>query len=216
MIEEGKITRMEVQKRNSDRVSVFLDGEFAFGLPKLLAAQLEVGRYLTEADVEALQQKGAVENARQRALGLISRRPRSEKELRQYFDRREVPEIVQEAVIEDLIQSKLVDDFAFAKNWVDNRTTFRPRGAMALKSELRQKGVSRMAIEEALVGFDEEQAAYKAGRKAVDRYLGLAWQDFRNRLGAYLGRRGFRFDIISSVVDRLWRQVARDESEALE
>lgn len=73
-----------------------------------------------------------------------------------------------------------------------------------------------MAIEEALVGFDESEAALKAGQKAVDRYRKLPWEDFRNRLSAYLGRRGFRFDIISSVVDRLWRQVARDESEGSE
>jgi regulatory protein len=207
---------MEVQKRNSDRVSVFLDGEFAFGLPKILAAQLEVGRYLSQEEVAGLQQKGAVEEARQRALGLISRRPRSEKELRQYFDRRQVPEPIQEAVIESLAQAELVDDFAFAKTWVENRTTFRPRGAMALKAELRQKGVSRMAIEEALVGFEEEEAALKAGQKAFSRYRDLAWQDFRKRMGAYLGRRGFRYDIISSVVDRLWRQVAKDESEGFE
>jgi regulatory protein len=109
-----------------------------------------------------------------------------------------------------------VDDFSFAKTWVENRSAFRPRGAMALKAELRQKGVSRMAIEEALVGFDENEAALKAGQKAVDRYGNLAWEDFRKRMGAYLGRRGFRFDIISSVVDRLWRQVAKDESEGFE
>lgn len=215
-IDEGKITRMEVQKRNSERVSVFLDGEFAFGIPKIVAAQLEVGRYLSQEDTAALQEKGAVENARQRALGLIARRPRSEQELRQYFDRRDVPSPIQEAVIADLIQAELVDDFAFAKTWVENRSAFRPRGAMALKAELRQKGVSQMAIEDALVGFEEEEAALKAGQKAVDRYRNLAWEDFQKRMGAYLGRRGFRFDIISSVVDRLWRQVAKGESEGFE
>jgi regulatory protein len=181
-----------------------------------LAAQLKVGSYLTAAEIEALQEKGAVEQARQRALRLISRRPRSEGELRKYFERRRVPQAIQDAVIEDLTQSELVDDLAFAKSWVENRNAFRPRGAMALKAELRQKGVSRIAIEEALVGFDEEAAAFKAGQKAVDRYRHLAWAEFRQKLGAYLGRRGFRFDIISSVVDRLWRENAKDESEGLE
>lgn len=195
---------------------MFLDGEFAFGLPKILAAQLEIGRYLTATEIEALLQEGAVEAARQRALGLIARRPRSEKELRQYFDRREVPTAIQDAVIERLAEAELVDDFAFAESWVENRTEFRPRGEMALKAELRQKGVSRMAIEDALVGFDEESAALKAGEKALSRYRDLERQDFRKRVGAYLGRRGFRFDIISSVVDRLWRQVAKDESEGVE
>jgi regulatory protein len=207
---------MEVQKHDADRVSVFLDGEFAFGLPKLLAAQLNVGSYLTAAEIEALQEKGAVEEARQRALRLISRRPRSEGELRKYFERRQVPQAIQDAVIEDLTRAELVDDFAFAKSWIENRSAFRPRGVMALKAELRQKGVSRIAIEEALVGFDEEAAAFKAGRKAVDRYRQLAWAEFRQKLGAYLGRRGFRFDIISSVVDRLWRENAKDESEGFE
>lgn len=216
MTSERQVTDLEPQKRRSDRVNVYLDGEFAFGLAGGLAAGIQVGDRLTGAQIEDLKRKDSVDEARRRAMRLIARRPRSEQELRRYFDRRQIPPSVQDAAIERLKDGEWIDDWAFAEAWVENRLAFRPRGAIALKSELRQKGVPREAIEDALVGFDEQAAALDAGRAALSRYTDLSWQDFRKRLGGYLGRRGFRYDMISSVVELLWEEITEPESEASE
>lgn len=213
---ERQVTDLQTQKRNRERVNIYLDGAFAFGLAGSLAVGLRVGDRLSDKEIGELKRKDSVEEARRRAMRLIARRPRSEQELRRYFERREIPSSVQEAAIEELKDGDWVDDWAFAEAWVENRMAFRPRGAYALKSELRQKGVPREAIEDALVGFDEERAAIKAGRAALDRYADLSWQDFRKRLGGYLGRRGFPFEMISSVVDLLWREITEPESEEIE
>ncbi|MGA9534162.1 MAG: RecX family transcriptional regulator [Anaerolineales bacterium] len=210
------MTRLVLQKKNKQRVNVHLDGEFAFGLAKVLAAQLHVGDHLDAETIVELRQKDSVEEARKRALRLIARRPRSEKELRRYFDRREIPPSVQDEALDRLRRAGLVDDRAFAETWVENRMAFRPRGALALRHELRQKGVNRGAIESALENFDEEHAALKAGRKAARRYQDLSWEAFRQRVGGYLGRRGFRYSMISSVVERVWGEITEDESEVSE
>jgi regulatory protein len=204
---------MVVQKRNQQRVNVHLDGEFAFGLAKVLAARLRVGDHLDSEVVDELRRKDSVEEARKRALRLLNRRPRSEQELRRYFDRHDIPPSVQDAALERLRQGGLVDDRSFAEVWVENRLAFRPRGALALRQELRKKGIDREAIEAALEGFDEAKAALKAGRKAARRYRHLSWESFRRRVSAYLGRRGFRYPLSSSVVERVWREIAGDESE---
>lgn len=205
---------MKVQANNKDRVNVYLDGEFGFGVGKVIAAQLQVGDHLTPEQVDALQQDDAVQEARNRALRLIGRRPRSEVELRRYFDRRDVPSAIQDAVIDSLAESGLVDDIAFAETWVENRTEFRPRGAFALRQELKQKGVDREAIEAALQDFDEEGAAIKAAHKAARRYTELSEQEFRRKVGAYLKRRGFPYRTISTAVDAAWREAAEgQESE---
>lgn len=211
---EGTITRLKVQAKNEDRVNVYLDGEFAFGMAKILAVGLQVGDRLSEAEIDQLQDKDAFEEARRRALRLIGRRPRSEQELRRYFKGRELPDALQTAVIDSLRQSGLVDDRAFAEKWVENRSEYRPRGAFALRQELKQKGVGRSEIEAALASFDEEEAAYKAGEEAARRYKDLSEREFRRKASGYLGRRGFPYGLISTVVDAMWQQIAaEDESE---
>jgi regulatory protein len=216
MTVEGEVTRLVLQKKNKRRVNVYLNGEFAFGLARVLAAQLHVGDQLDAAAIADLRQKDSVEEARKRALRLIARRPRSEQELRRYYDRRDIPPSVQDEALGRLRQAGWVDDRAFAETWVENRMAFRPRGALALRQELRQKGVDRGAIESALEDFDEERAALKAGRKAARRYQDLSWEAFRKRVGGYLGRRGFRYSMISSVVERVWGEITEDESEVSE
>lgn len=213
---EGTITDLKIQKRNDRRVNIYLDGEFGFGLAHTLATGLSVGDHLSADEIEDLRSKDSVEEARRRANRLIGRRPRSEFELRRYFDRKEIPPSVQDEVIEDLKDVGLVNDHEFAETWVENRSAFRPRGAFALRSELREKGVPRPAIEAALEEFDERSAAIKAGKKAFRRYQDLSWQEFRQRVGGYLKRRGFGYSLISSVIDLLWEEKTEAESEVSE
>ena len=146
---------------------------------------------------------------------MISRRPRSELELRRYFEKRGVPTEIQARAMNRLRDRGLIDDLAFAKAWVENRWLFRPRGLVALRVELRRKGIADEISETVLNGFDEEQAALRAARKPAGRWKQLAADEFRRRLGDYLTRRGFAFELIPTVVDRLWHELraTKDESE---
>lgn len=211
-----EITSLKAQSRNPDRVSVYLDGEFAFALAAVVAVGLKPGDHLSAEEIEKLRGEESIEAARRRALRLISRRPRSEHELRRYFHKREVSEAVQDRVLADLRASGLVDDEAFAHAWVENRMAFRPRSAYALRYELRQKGVSNEDIDAALENFDEGKAARQAARRAARRYKHLSYEEFRQRVAGYLGRRGFGYSLIPSVIEAVWRQVSEDESEANE
>jgi regulatory protein len=211
----GTVTALKASSRRKGRVQVYLDGRYAFSLAGVLAARLTIGRALPDAEVEALKHDEAVEDAYQKALGLMRRRPRAERELRMRFRRNRLPATIQDAVIDRLREAGLVDDIGFAEAWVENRSTFRPRSARMLRFELRQKGVPRQAIEAALAGYDEDAAAIDAANKAARRYAQLSEVDFKKRLSQYLARRGFDHATISPVVDRSWRETAdsRHESE---
>jgi regulatory protein len=74
----GTITALRFQKRNKNRVNVYLDGQFAFGLVAIEAARLRVGQTLSDNDVARLQMRDEVERAYERALNFLSYRPRSE------------------------------------------------------------------------------------------------------------------------------------------
>jgi regulatory protein len=202
-----KITALVVQKRNPQRINVFLDGEFAFGLSRFAAAWLQVGQELEPGKIEALLEADAQEVAYQRALHFVSYRPRSEAEIRQNLRQHEVLENVVVAVIERLRAAGLVDDLQFAQNWVENRTAFRPRGRRALAAELRQKGLPDPVIEQAIGELDEEMLAYEAAIKQSRKYQGLARPEFRQKMGAFLARRGFGYGAAAAAIERAWAEI---------
>lgn len=209
------ITALKMKARSNKRVVIHLDGSPAFTLAPVLAAALRVGQTLDQSQVTELKHRQSKEEAYQRALSLLSRRPRSELELRQYFKRRGIDSEIGDTVLQRLRERGLVDDEAFARAWVENRTAFRPRGPWALRAELRKKGVANETIDAALEGFDQEQAAYKAASKVARRWSELSAEDFRSRLDAHLARRGFDYQILPRVITRVQREVRGtvDESE---
>jgi len=205
----GTITALVAQKKNKDRVSVFLDGKFAFGLAAIEAIKLKRGQVLSDADIERLRERDSVEKAHERALHFLSFRPRSEAEVRRNLqDGKFAPEMIERAV-ERLKQAGLVDDRAFGQYWLENRGQFSPRSARALKHELRQKGVDPAWIDAALqaAGHDEGEAAFQAALPRARKLAHLEAQEFRQKLGAYLGRRGFTYEVASEAVRRAWQAV---------
>ncbi|MBO9370484.1 MAG: RecX family transcriptional regulator [Chloroflexi bacterium] len=197
----GRITALRVQRRNRNRVNVYLDGRFAFGLAAIEAARLQVGQVLSDEDIARLRQRDTAERAAGRALDLLSYRPRSEAEIRERLTERYDPETAGE-VLERLRRSGLVDDREFARYWVQNRLEHNPRGAVALRQELYQKGVDESAIEEALAEYDEEEAATRAAETARRKLRGLPPDVFRRRLTDYLLRRGFSYGVVRAVVQQ--------------
>jgi len=210
----GTITLLKVKSEQRGRVLVYLDGEPAFSLAGLLAARFRLGQSLSDGEIESLKRQDEVEVACQRAMRLIRNRPRAERELRQKFERDRLAPETQEAVIGRLRVAGLVDDEGFAQAWVENRSAFRPRAARMLRYELRQKGIPAVAIDLALQGYDEDQAAGAAARKAARRLSQLSEDDFKRRLSQYLARRGFEHATISPVVERLWREITDNGNES--
>jgi regulatory protein len=208
------ITALKAQKRNPNRVSVYLDGEYAFGLARIVAAWLSVGQELSESKIQSLQLQDAQEVAFQRALRFLSYRPRAvnevEKKLSEHgFDEQEI-----ETVVTRLKEGGLLDDEQFARMWVENRSSFRPRGRRVLTMELRHKGVPEDSIQLALQETQSEtNLAYQAALKQARRLNGLDWQGFREKLSAFLARRGFSYGTIAPVVRRVWAERENAESQ---
>ncbi len=204
---ERKVTALKAQKRNSNRVNIYLDDEFAFGLSRYAAAWLQIGQELSAEKIRELQDVDAQEVANQRALNFISYRPRSEAEVRKNLKKHDTPEEVITEVLARLRQNGLVDDAQFAQTWVENRSTFRPRGRRALIMELRQKGIGDEAIDEVLRDLDEDNLAYQAALKQSRKYKGLEWMAFRQKMGAFLARRGFNYGVAKPVIEQVWSEI---------
>ncbi len=210
------ITRLEAQKRNPNRVNIHLDGEYAFALEKIVAAWLYTGQTLSDEKILELQSKDSLEKVYNHALRMITRRNHSRQEVMQKLRMKGFSDPEIEAVIDRLQNASLLDDTAFARQWVENRTTFRPRSHRALAFELRRKGLAGAEIESALSAAESDDVlAYRLGSKYAARLDRLDQESFREKLYAYLGRYGFSYGVITPVYQKLWQELrARQKSES--
>jgi len=211
-----KITALVIQKRNPNRVNLYLDGEYAFGVARIVAAWLRVGAELDEKKIDQLQVEDARERALQQSLLFLSYRARSESEIRQNLKKHEIPESVIDLTLERLKKDGLANDNEFAQTWVENRSAFRPRSRRMLAMELRQKGLDDESTKAALAKVDDEPLAYEAAKKRATRFKDLEWSEFRKKLSEFLARRGFSYSVIAPVVTRIWNEAHNQEQHNFE
>ena len=209
-----KITAIEAQKKNPNRVNIYLDDQFAFGLSRLVAAWLSYGQVLSEEKIASLQTEDAREVAMQKALRFLGYRARSMQEVRANLEKHEIPDGVIDATLGRLQENGLLNDQEFAQTWVENRNTFRPRSRRVLAMELRHKGLDDELVQDVLDNnVDEHALALDAARKYVRKVQGLAWQEFRLKLGGFLGRRGFSYAVTAPVLRLVWEEIHPDGNQ---
>jgi regulatory protein len=130
------------QQKNKNRVNVYLDDKYGFGidLDNFVILKLRVGQELTEEEVEKVVKKAEYQKTLDKLLRFAMVRPRSEKEVTDYFRRKKVHESMHQKLLEKLKHLELIDDLKFAKWWVDQRANFKPKTKRILKIELTKKG----------------------------------------------------------------------------
>jgi regulatory protein len=207
----GTISGLEIQKNNKSRVNVHLDGEYAFSLGLMEAAPLRKGQVLSDTDIARLQEADSLTLAYERAVRFLANRPRSTSEIRRKLAEKKTPSAIVETVIGRLQAAGYLNDVEFAKYWVQNRQESSPRGAMALRMEMREKGVPSSIIDDVLADQDAETLALRAAEKKVRTLRRSTKQDFRQKMTSFLMRRGFDYETVRRVVDRLIEQL---ETEA--
>ncbi|MBI3914896.1 MAG: RecX family transcriptional regulator [Chloroflexi bacterium] len=201
-----KITAIEPQAKHANRFNLYVDDTFALGLSALLAAKLRVGQEITEEEIRALEREEAFETGYEKALRFLEPRPRSANEVRQQLVKKKIATEAIDRVLERLTGAGLLDDSAFAKYWVENREEFRPRAGRALRFELKRKGVPDAMIAKAIGKIDESDSAYRAGVAKAQRWSTLERREFREKLTAFLLRRGFPYDVVKPAVEKLWQE----------
>jgi regulatory protein len=214
-----QITDLEPQVNNAERVNVYVDGKYLLGVNAVIVLRmgLRVGQELLPEQLEQLRSEEAEQQAVDRALNYLSFRPRSREEVRRYLQRKETPPHVIEAALERLDRLDFVNDRAFVEFWVENREKFNPRGSRAIKNELRLKGVERDVVDELVDDKGDEELALRAARKkaaSLARTPGMDYATFRNRLGGFLQRRGFGYEVMARTVKALWNEMKQEDTES--
>jgi regulatory protein len=202
-----EITALTPSTRRKGRVHLYVDGRFMASVDAMTIALhgLKVGLIVEQGDLDELERDAVIARLVDRSLHFLSFRPRSEAELRAYLRRQEATAEQAAAVLAELRRQQLVDDAAFAQFWRDARDRFSPRGAGALRAELRAKGVATEVVAEVMPDADEQDVlAMRAAERQVRTLRGLAWPEFRTKLLGYLQRRGFRYEVANRTARELW------------
>jgi len=206
--EVSKITDLRTGKGRDKRLNIFLDGRFAFSLGAEVAERenLQVGQELSSNQIESLTGSDEVQRCLEAAYRYLGYRPRSESEIRERMQRRGFAAETIDAVVIRLGEQALLDDEAFARFWKENRDSFRPRSRWLTGLELRRMGVGNSVIDQVVAGIDDEENAYRAALQKTRHGTPADYQSFRRRLGGYLRRRGFNYEVISHTLERIWQE----------
>lgn len=147
------------------------------------------------------------------SLRFLSYRPRSEKEIRDRLKIKNGERIdsIIDSVIHKLKEQNFLNDEEFAKWWIEQRTTFRPKGLRVIKMELKQKGISNEVIDFVISNSkfpisNESERARKLIEKKMEQLKDLPRQEVYRKVGSFLARRGFDIDTINSVIDEFYKK----------
>lgn len=207
-LRSGTITGVQAQKKDPNRVSVFIDGAFAFGLASDIAVRsgLRKGMVLSEDQQHELLDQEQQARARIAALDYIAHRARTEQEVRRKLRQKGFSETATEEAISRMLELGYLDDEGYARAFVSSRLASRGHGPLRIKVDLQRRGVREAMIDAALAAHvDREHLHQAALEHARTRWLRLATEaDVRKRRRKtmdFLLRRGYDFELIRSVME---------------
>ncbi len=207
---ENIITKIEQQSKNKKRYSIYINGEYYIGISEdvLVRHSLGKGMKVTSHDLQNIVYDEEQSSANNYSLRLLSFRNRSEREIINKMKEKEYNEETIKNTISFLKQYKYIDDENFASDYVKSKMRTQKLGKIRLKQELLKKGVSKDIISttiDELSDSDQQcQAALElATKKLQTTYKNDDTKSQYRKLGAFLQRKGFEYEIISKVLSEL-------------
>ena len=195
-----QITTIRQAVKNPNRVNVFLNEKFAFFLDIIQCTnfKLKVGQKLNAKKIQEYRRASETGKLYQKTLKWILMRPRSIKETRDYLYGKQKVEITEqdiEMIIKKLEKKKYLNDWEFAKYYVENRFIKKGISTRRLENELQKKGVESEIISQILKldMRDDAQEIQKIIRKKRVKYND-------EKLISYLVRQGFDFEMVQNLV----------------
>ncbi|OKP69099.1 RecX family transcriptional regulator [Paenibacillus helianthi] len=201
-----EITRVERQKKSDHRYIIHFGAyQLAVHEDVMIKYRMITGSSFMKTDLEEI----VVADERQRAyvegLRYLERKPRTSQEMARRLREKEIGETIIAEVLLRLQQERLLDDPLYAKQWAEQRMTNQRKGKLWIRQELREKGIDKSLISEALENITPEQeleSALQTGRKKWNLIRGDV-NDKRRKTGAFLMRRGFSGDMVRQVLNIL-------------
>ncbi|HEY5535278.1 MAG TPA: RecX family transcriptional regulator [Ignavibacteria bacterium] len=200
------ITKIEKQKKRRGRYSIFLDNEFGFGITDntLLKFGLRKNDELTEQKIDEIKNYDEFDYAKKYSFDLLSRSPKSEKEIRTKLKQKKISDSNIIKVIDALKELKFLDDVNYAKLFVESKLRNNPVGKAVIKNKLREKGISKELIEESIENFYDDAVEEKKAESILLKYMkkktGDDYYTLKRKCFQHLVSKGFDFDLVNELL----------------
>lgn len=199
------ITKIEVQKRNKDRVNIYLDNEYAFSISMELVYK-ESLKAKMEIDVERLKDiadKEGYLKCKNTALRIIERSFKTEKEIRDKLKEKEYTDNQIEKTVEFLREYNFINDESYVKAYINDKLA--TRGRQKIKYDLIKKGVDKNLIDEKLSCIDSEDEKNTAFNLAKKKYNSIKKSEsdtykLSGKLYRFLMSKGYNYELVKDVV----------------
>lgn len=201
-----KITKIEQQKNNKERINIYINDEFAFGLMMEIKYKydLKEGMELDEDYIQKVLKEEELSKAKDQALKFLTYRQRSKKEIINKLKSKGYEEDIIENTLSYLEEYGLVNDVEFAKAFMRDKINLNKFGPTRIKYELYKKGIDDSIIEEVLEEDDEEYTrALVLAKKKLPSYKKDDKKAIYRKLGGFLQRKGYSYDCINRVLKEL-------------
>ena len=200
-----KITKIEVQKKDKNRVSLFIDNQFNCGLlaDLVIKYRLKVNQEISQSELEHIVIDGEKEMARLKSIQYISKYQKSKKQLRDYLLKKGFGDDAINFALEKLEEYNFIDDESYAKAYVKDRT--KRCGKRKLFFELKNKGIDENLVNVAIEEYsnDSENCVL-----LCEKYLKNKPKDYKTKQKTYrfLASRGFESDDIRSALNQFFKE----------
>lgn len=206
------ITKITVQKKLKDRYNIFLDdgsGErYAFSVDEevLIEYQLKKGMELDEFSITEVFFQDDIRKAYHLAVQYLALRMRSEFEIRQYLQKKEIEDPIINEVMHKLYHHQFLNDEQFSAAFVRTQMNTTDKGTVLIQRELKEKGISDSIIESALTHYPMEEQLEKAIALA-NKYYQKNRKDsarvVKQKLEQLLLRKGYSYEIIQDALSSI-------------
>lgn len=201
------ITKIEQQKKNEDRVNIYVNDEFFTAIFKELVFtfNLKKGDDIDEEHLKSILSDEMYLKAKNKALNILSKADQAEKKIREKLST-DFEEDTINRVIEFLKKNNFINDNLLAQKIVNTNLNLDKCGKNRIKQNLYNKGLDVSAINEAMSDIDSDAEFDNAMYLAKKRYERVKNEDKRKvyqKLSQHLAYKGFNYDIIKRVLNKL-------------
>ena len=196
------ITKIERQKKNKNRYSLFVGEQFIIGVSEetLLFFDIHVGKDLSNTLIEKIRTKEVYVSVREQAWRFLARREHSRSELRDKLLNKSFPMEIIQQILTDLVKRDYLNDYRYARLVLNDEINLKKAGPLLIKGKLKNKGVELNIISELLEELYPEEVQISNCRHIADKKRSLLNNldphKQRKRLISYLAQKGYSWDII--------------------
>lgn len=211
-----EITRVEKKKGRDARYIIHF-GEYELSVLEdvMIKYRMVKGNTFHKSELEEIVIADEKQRAYVQGLRFLERKARTRHEITKKLREKEFALPIIEEVVTRLEQEQLIDDSLYAKEWTRQRISNHRKGKLWVSQELRQKGIAKEDITEALgeISVEEEwNSALIAGRKKWNQVKGDITEKKRKTY-PYLMRRGYSGEVTRKVMEKLLLESSEEEQE---